>query len=73
MVSPVCVRCHQPINHDHLQFEGERPVHKSCWGKEQGLPQADLPQVFSYMTVEEFVGRCSIAMTILLLGAMALL
>jgi hypothetical protein len=51
MADPVCFRCAKPIAPGpFMLFEGERPVHKGCWGKEQDLPQAELPQVFSFMS-----------------------
>ena len=63
MVSPVCVRCHQPINHDHLQFEGERPVHKSCWGKfpvhQDDLPIPPLPGIGQHRQAGLADGRVS--------------
>jgi len=69
-----CFRCGQEVAPGFaMHFEGERPVHKGCYGKEIPAPKVELPQVFSWMTVEEFVGRSTIAMTILLTAAAFLL
>ena len=56
-----------------MNFEGERPVHKGCYGRDMPTPQVNLPPVYSWMTIEEFIGRSTLAMTILLMAAFFLL
>lgn len=74
MKNPVCFRCGQEIaNGFAMNFEGERPVHKGCYGRDMPTPQVNLPPVYSWMTIEEFIGRSTLAMTILLMAAFFLL
>lgn len=73
MALPLCSKCAKPIGHGHLNFEGEQPVHKACYGKLPTLPAPDPFDRTPLMDRYEFEGRVSLALVILLLLAFALL
>jgi len=73
MVAPQCTKCGKPIGHGHLQFEDALPVHKACWGVTPERPKLEPFSRTPMMDMEEFVGRVTIAMTVLLLAAFVLL
>lgn len=75
MAHPLCTKCGQEIAHDHLQFEGVLPVHKTCWGKPPPLPRyvSDVELPLPYMTREEFHTRVWMALLMVWLIAVILL
>lgn len=78
MTEPIiCFRCSQEIARGHaMHFEGDRAVHKGCYGKvfEPKLPALqDFELPLWIMTREEFKMRAWTALTLLLLLALVML